>query len=414
MSYEKVNNDLDKAIAVIPKFTELVTQSVAMDVSASEQIVSKFEDNVTTRIARNSVVLNDSINLLTVNTLYTINRCYGFYSPSLVAIILGIVKVVSFVVKVVKAIVQSPVFKVIIGLHKLASALIPEYQKAVNKALGDIQKFSRQMGLTAAGFQHLFNAANTTGGIISGILGHDADGNWSNFLVKSAAIADKIADNCFGLANDPAFYMQELMFDKTEQDRIIVKDRWEGMTKLLTDTTNVTESIAFEIGEVVSELETFEASLPDFIKENIPKWIPDTLQRADSLINDYLLPGVQTLKNQLKSLNVIVDDHSNKLGLLAIQLGRPGSILKSVDAMTGNTYQNQISDIDDVTSRKFGQDATNEYEGMVDEINTLESIAEAMSAPTPQPEFLDIESPERAKVTGIVAEPYETWFVGDY
>jgi len=172
--------------------------------------------------------------------------------------------------------------------------------------------------------------------------------------------------------------------------------------------------VAESVGYITGELVALEATLPKFIRDNIPRAIWDGIWAADKAIRMDILPTLESIDSQFNEVNAVLAAHRARTESLGRLLKKPGDILLSVDDLPAWAQQNQLDMIDDVTSRQFEEASASERLAMSGDLDEFDRIDQALKAPTPTPPFMSIESPDYVTGPDIVKEPHETWFVGDY
>jgi len=164
----------------------------------------------------------------------------------------------------------------------------------------------------------------------------------------------------------------------------------------------------------IAELSAIQVGMPAFVAKNIPQSIWDGLAKADLYISDNILPALTSIKNRMMEIDNMFSVYSDKISSLTDKIAHPGDMLLGVDSLPDYMRINQEKSIDEVANRQY-LEAVNAGAALIkSEIDDFDLIQEALIAPTQEPSFLDIESPERAALTGIVVEPRETWFINGF
>jgi len=154
--------------------------------------------------------------------------------------------------------------------------------------------------------------------------------------------------------------------------------------------------------------------LPAFIRNHIPASIWDGIARADSLIDNTILPKLTNIKDTIEAHNLAVGELRAHAASLREKLLYPGSILSGVDLLTDDERKRQELKIDDVASRKYNEDTDKYAEDDAEitaEIIATEKLFETEIPPLP---FMSIEDIKPGVNPEIIKEPFETWFVGGY
>lgn len=414
MSYEEIGSNIENTLARVDKYNGIVESGVDYTLEKVDNEINNFKDQVSFNITIIEVQSTRLTSQLTLNAQWHINRAYFHASPGLVAIVLGIIKAIGVVVKVVTTVVQSKIFKTLFSIHKILSALWPEYRDAVAKGIKSVSDFSGKIGLGADGLQHLINVVSHTTGVIGGVLGWDFDGFRGEYYKQVTKTLGLVSSNAKSISRDPVKFLENNAWNRAYEDRNRVMVKFTAVVDSVTESTEKVAEVAEQVGLITSELDKFAKSLPDFIKENIPKEILNGISNLNDDMNYKVIPNISKLTRQLEQVTNITDKYSKKITSISNKLERPGDVLLSVDDLPSYAKQNQLDAIDDVTSRKFQQEADGENLAIKEDMKQLDPIFEALSAPTPEPEFLGLEDVRPPEISGIEVEPRENWFVGDY
>lgn len=326
-----------------------------------------------------------------------------------------IFRIVSTVVSVIKTIVNSRIFRIILTLHKLTYALWGRYKEAVDEALGAVSDFSKKVGLGIDGVYHFLNVYQATTGLVAGLTGFSALEMRQDVYMKYEKALKRYSNLARWFSDDPMHIFEIMYVEGKDDERNIGEGVIDSIQEWVDTALEKTEETAEAISGILEEIGSLEQSLPKFIRDNIPQSIWDGVAKIDDIIEGRVIPAVNKISTHMTEIDIAINGYSKKLSSLADDLKHPGSTLLGVDDLPEDVRKGELSMIDDVTSREFQELADIEREGLSDTIEEFDKIEEALSVPTPSPEFLEIETPGRRKKLGIVEEPRETWILpGDY
>jgi len=414
MNYEKTASNIESTLAGISGHFNTISAEINELVDEANSNIEIVEKQTELTLAGNDALIARHVVDIAKNAEYHLASAYFHASPGIVAIITGIVKVVGWIVKFVKTLTQTKIFKVLHSLHKIAIELIPGYRGIIDRAAKSVSDFSKQIGIGADGIRHFMNAMQASKDVAGAMLGWDEDDFISEWMTTSIQSLETISAQATNLSNDPQRWFDEkLFFYKDESNRVLGK-KWEGIFSTVENSVVQVQDIAETVGTVTSELNQFAESLPDFIKDNIPQAIYDALNAADIAINDNIIPKLSKLSTKLDEVNNVIDKYSKKLSDITDKIDHPGDVLLGVDNLPDYVRINQEQMIDDVSSRELTRQVESETQSMSDRYTELDTVMNALKNPPPSPGFLGIEEIKRPESDEIVAEPHETWFVGDY
>jgi len=216
------------------------------------------------------------------------------------------------------------------------------------------------------------------------------------------------------VTNDPGavlemFFQGEMYKNMREAGRFgdeLTSKIDEGLIK----ARSAIEGVQYALGE----LSGIQENMPTVIAQNIPESIWRSIDQMDGYISDIILPRLLDAERLVETAMNIISTYNSKFSDLATKLAYPGTNLLTIDDLPDYAKQSEQWAIDEVSGRMFNDAADSDRAGMQADLDAFEIIDKAMTAPLPEPEFMTIESPQRAALHGIVVEPQETWFVGGY
>jgi len=165
---------------------------------------------------------------------------------------------------------------------------------------------------------------------------------------------------------------------------------------------------------VADELSAIQNNMPEVIRANIPASIWASLDNFSDIVSTQILPRIQKVESMLTIYDNVFAANSKKLGELADRLAHPGTNLLGIDDLPDYARASEQWAIDEVASRLFGAGSDLERSDIQSALDRFEIIDAAARSPLPTLAFMDIETPGRGALYGIVVEPQETWFIGGY
>lgn len=414
MNDEAIKGTLERVETLAGGYHELTGEATLKLTGRVEDSLSDLRTEVSVKLSRSETALVRQTALLYDDAEFHLLRAYFHASPSLIAILLAIYTFITTVITIINAI--NSVFKVITGetLAYWIDQLMPGFQKAWNDIMNKVSELSGLLGWGVDGVHHLLNVANTGADLWGNITGKDR----SSVRVEKYERANSLLTN----------YSKYLQYWQKNPGRMIsdyaeemsFKLYGEGnnaihnITENITNISDKTEDALKSLGSMSSELLAIREGMPEVILKNIPRAIWDSLEYSDTMINDRLLPSLDKFQRRLDEVDSLIDKYKSDMQSLASRIAKPGDLLAEIDALPDYVRKDQEDKISEVSTRTLKR--TNEADIAVNEsrLREFDKVYDAMVAHTPSPEFLTLESPARAALTGIVAEPRETWLVGDY
>jgi hypothetical protein len=397
-------------------FTDQTSSSVNIAVDDTYRLLKEMRENTNYHISTTQKVMIDGITLLHLNASLHIQRVMDVGSPTIIAIIAAIAQGVAVVVKFVKALMATKVIQLLLTLHKLAYAISNDYRDAVNQVMKKVSNFSKAVGLGAAGVSMAINIARCTKIMISGMDQENEDKAVYDFASWAGLQLSSIQSLSEKIAKDPNAWVCD-MFESASTGAFYDSSGWsKRVFGMIDQATDLAAEALENVSGVLTQLQDFVSEMPDFIRDHIPQNLLDAVNKADIYIDDVLIPELVKTKSNIDIINSQLEEQRKKAAELAAKMGRPGDIMVGVDDLPDYAKQTQLKLIDDVSSREMARRNEEEAAKYEQFFKDSSLITEALTAPTPEPVMLTLETPERSKALGIVAEPHETWFVksGDY
>ncbi len=414
MSESQVRERIENLKSPVSKFQLLTETGIDVLMGNIEAECEHFKTDADLRIALTETKIVRLASVLTLSAYYHINRAYFHASPGLFAILTAIWGVIMIVVDIVKLIRDSKLWSIAIIIHDLCMVLWEEYRKFVEDVMREVSDVSQQLGMGVDGFSHLLNACEGSVGVIQGIRGIDYQGFKGELYDKYLQYSTYISQHLHELATDPSAVFRKLFTRNQVTDWEDGGDWWKKTAGWIGGVTDRLDKATDAILGMSEEILKFEASLPEFIRNNIPDWITGGLRDMNDYVYYNVKPALAKFDRTFSEIDAVLDSHRKTAADLVDKLAHPGEVLLGIDDLPDYARDTQLAMIDDVTSREFETASESERLAMSGDLEAFDIIQAAMTAPTPEPEFLSMESLGRHELTGIVLDPHETWFVGDY
>jgi len=375
---------------------------------------SVLREGVALRIVVQEAELTREIALLTRTAEYHILNAHYLSSPGLIKEIIALIK---FIGKVLDVIIFLNDVLVAVTDQTLAywlDYLVPGFEEWWKDTMNTLSKFSGLLGWGVDGVGHLINAYNA--GVET----------WG-LLTRKGTTAQKMekVERIERLANNFRVYLDKWEKNPGEMIEGLAHysyiNRSEDNTSALKNfldridsSFSKAEQALQSIGTITDELLGIREDMPGFIAKNIPSVIWDSLEKADSMINDRVLPAITHLNDQIEEINSVLETQRKRAQELADRIAHPGDLLSEIDKLPLYARLDQEDKIDDIATRKLKRDTSEGWEAERVDLRAFDKVYAAMTAPIPPPEFMELEVPGRGVITGIAEEPRETWFAGDY
>jgi len=385
--------------------TALVKASVRAACGPLQEEVSINLTSCETRLTR-------VISLICEDAEYHILTAYYRASPGVISFIIGILKFIAKLIGIIETINE---FALLITGENLAywlDKLIPGFQDAWNDIMNKISEFSGMLGWGVDGVLHLMNATHAGADLWGMVTGKEMDTVRVEKYKRTEILMNSYSKALYQWQVNPGEQIAKYAEEAS------ARMYWGGYVKIheITDKLGAFGDKAEEaltgLGTISSELLGIRNDMPAFIAKNIPQGLWDGIERVDTAINDRILPALRDITDRIDELDAVLDSYQKKAAELAERLAHPGDMLAEIDKLPGYARKEQLTKIDDVTSSLLREQNEAEYAALEGDLREFGIIAEALSHPPAPLEFMELELPGRAP--GIVAEPRETWFAGDY
>jgi len=414
MTGDRIHSTLSRIDRAVSEARDLAESNVNDLRDRVRGVMNDYRSDTTLEVARIDVKIVRYVSLVNANAEYHLLRGYFYASPSLILIITAIVAFVRTVIKVIEII--NSITKIVTGENLLywINKVIPGFQAAWNGIMNTISNVSRDMGWGVDGVLHLLNVAHLSGQAWGVITGQEPGYFQSDKIQKVQGIMGNMSTCLDKWQSNPGEMMDNILNYFGPGDYDFLDRAFKGWTSKIDTLADKSEQLAGKLGDATGELLAIRNDMPSFIASHIPQAIWDSLASADSMINDRLLPMISRVQERLDEVDNLIDSLRADASRLADRIAHPGDMLAEINNLPDYVRKDQLSKVDSLISTKLHEDNAAIYADVNANLETFDKVLQAMKAPLPAPEFMNIEAPERAALTGIIAEPRETWFVGNY
>jgi len=403
-----ITNDIDSAVNLYADLTGSNIDRINEQIKSDAEVLAL---NLEVSLSFNESYLIRAAAELQRHALYHTLRGTYHASPALLFFLISMIILINKIWAVVSVIVT--IFAVIKAFHidDLLYRWWPWYADIVDQIRGFIVETSEALGWGIDGLMHLVNAVQGGVSIYGGLTNKGED--WMKLqgllkmedTLKTLQIYAKIG---YTDAGD----LLGKIFDVQARDTLLWFKDWSGenLDKIM-NVTGIAEKALRDAGSIGDELLAIRENMPQVIADNIPASIWSGLESFNNTIYNDILPTVSGTNEKLAEANRLIDMYADQMSNIARKLIKPGDLLLGVDNLPDYVRLPQEVAIDDVASREFQRLANEGRDALDDDLGEFDRIDAALKADTPEPVFMSLESPARAALTGIVAEPYETWFL---
>lgn len=411
MTQDEVILRLDNNIA---SYTSFVNARVSNLDELTNEAIADLKQSVSDKAGRYILDLTPLISRLYLSANYHYLRVMFYASPGLIAVLAAIIQGILMVYKIIKQFADIIHLAEILQAAKILRIIWPSFRNWWDGIMRKVSDFSKQLGWGADGLSHLLNVTTTVFTTVSSLRGRTpSESAWWRFeksqdaLIQFGAMAESFS-------HDPAKWIGDT-FDSQQAFAASDLQNWWGKTSAwIEETTKWADSALTKVSGLIIEFAKFQDFLPITIANHIPREIWNTLNRTSDFIDDEILPIIQQVNRTMEEINAVMEAQRQRTALLVEQLTRPGDLLLGLEDLTQAGQWDQLSKIDDITSRKFISDIA-DYDGEETIImRQLESVSRAVSAPTPPPSFMRLEDMVRNPVHTPGVRYYSTWQVGNY
>ena len=366
------------------------------------------------RVARVEAALIKHVTLIYQDATYHTLRAYFYASPSLWNILITIWTAIQYIYEVVKFALAMVQVMQMLKLDDVLAHYWPAFEEARRKFRMWVTRLSDAIGWGISGVLHLIQATQGFTDVIGGLTKKSYTWMEAQWMVKTGNILKKLNTMSTQLTERPGEIL-EILFQSELRDSFKLSLKFgEEMSIKFRDLTTGTTRLFQGLGDVADDLIAIQEGMPEVIRANIPQAIWDGLNTFSETINEQILPRIATAERHLDLFDSIFANQSGKLSDIATRLAHPGTNLLGIDQLGDYARQGEEWAIDDVSARLWNDQVNADRDYMQADLNAFAIIDAAMTSPLPVLPFMDIESPQRGALHGIVVEPQETWFVGGY
>jgi len=365
-------------------------------------------------VANAEAQLAPYLQALALKGMYHLERAYAQASPGLVAIlaaIWGALKTLWNVISTIIGIVQT-----LQELHvfDLLAAIWPKFEEVRAKFRRLVSDLSKQLGWGVDGLLHLLHATQGFTDVFAGLTGKSIEWMDIEWMVKTESLLTEIETRTHLIDDYPGYVLEVLFQGEGYKNREFIIPFGEDLAARIQSGIDKGVDALDGLGSVSSELLAIRDDMPEAVRKFIPVEIWTGLANFEWAIYENIMPVLKTVQTQVKAINDLIESHNQRISELADNLKHPGTGLLTIDDLPDYAKNLELLAVDDVTSRLFADQAAADREALSSDIEGLELIDAAIAAGIPEVEGLTLEDPKRAAVTGIVAEPLETWFIDGF
>jgi len=341
--------------------------------------------------------------------------CSMFYSsPGLFTLIATIAIAVSDIILFIKNIVDILHVVELLKIAEILAVVWPAFRVKMSEIYGKISEASEQLGFGADGLIHLIQSTQSSVTILGGVLGKNDE--WSEAQLGSGAldVAQRVSSFAHVLGSDPSHALTEIFREQDWKNKREVSEWWDKTSAFIDSASKTAIEGLQKVNDTIDDFIELRGILPKFIADHIPSALIAGLEWVDSQIDDTLLPAVSNINKNLQQVNDLLDQYRDKTGVILENINNPGDLLLRMDNLEEKARKIQEQRIDDAAGRLLASQADAIEKDDTDVIKELESISQLLETEVVTPIFMTIEDVPRGTLPEIVAEPFETWFVGDY
>jgi len=406
---EKALAKLNEAVKDYTHYLDAYTDTLRPDM---RRVAKQLRDEVDIKITSCEVHIIRLAGVISTDAEYHIASAYFHASPGLWAIIVGILEVIKAVIEWIKIVNDLLVAITDENLVYWLNKLIPGFENAWNSVLHGISNLSQKLGWGVDGISHLLNAFNIGTDTWGAIMGKSDIGIRSEKMERTQAFLSSLSNRLEEWENVPGIMFNDVLNSISSSKNYQSRLRMDGIKLRLDQAWDRAWQTLNNVSSLTHELGALREDMPAFIANHIPQGIWDGIDRVQRTIDEGILPVMTDIGDRIDAVNAVLEAHRIKAEALAESLNNPGDLLERINNLSDSAKAAQLEKIDNIASLKLQQENEAEFAVLGPEFAELESIADALSqAPPPLP-FMTLEFPGRSP--GIVAEPRETWFVGNY
>lgn len=414
MNPDSVKNSIENIDTRINSFIEVVNTRMGKAEAQESALIATFTQGAEIRVDLLTLPITRMVHGLAQRANYTIIRVTFHASPEIVTLILAMVWIYRAVTVAITIFNILKIIGTVWQINQIIMEVWPQYKKWFNSVLVKVSEMSGYIGWGVDGIGHLINACAGGINIVGGLMGKSWPVMQAEIMERANELIGTLGRGFQSIQADPGMWLNALFEGRTLLSADAADDWWSPIAKGIALTTIKAENAIKGVQGVIGELSAIQNDMPDVVRQNIPASIWSSLDKADSMINDNILPRFTQIQNSLQWINAIQGATIKRIGELVDRLAHPGEVLLGVDDLPDYVKNSQLNMIDDVTSREFEFWTDQERTELSPDLDEFDRIDRLATAATPEPAYFSLEIPEGRTVRGITAEHKETWFVGNY
>ena len=402
---------IEAAAGMFVRLTEKRVENIEIDV---EESISAFRERAGEEIGDIQLAIIPYANYLYKSAMYHI-CCVEFHaSPAFISFLLAVYGIGKTIYKAAKWCYDVMHISLILKLHKIVYTLLPSYRVKVDRLFEHVSKFSDAIGWGADGLLATIQVARTFGqiaGEISGIKGLELDAAWIN---RSVEIVTKIQTDAGTYKRYPQRILDYIDYRWGHHDEYTATNWIGNITRLVDLGATKIQSLALDAKSFLSNLQDLKNSMPKYVLDNIPQSIWDDLDWAERQIDNNLLPKITTINKSITAIDGILEIRRKEAAKLADKMLRPGTMLLGVDDLPSYLRNIEEANVDDVASRKFARETSEQEKDDAGMWYGFAMMHEAMQTEVKPPSFAKLEPISKGAIVPQTDASRRTWFVGDY
>jgi hypothetical protein len=313
-----------------------------------------------------------------------------------------------------KAFLEAIHFHTLIQINDIAYLVSSDYREMMNKVYAELADFSNAVGLGAQFITLAIRNARNIVLDVSTMVGRNYDLAEVNWLNEMNGFFTTISDNARRIANDPYLLLSYIDEQLIKPSADLKGSVMQGLFNTVDTILDFTDKTVDDIATLKSDLQTFVNDLPASIKEDIKPLIDAAIEPFDSFMDKVYTPNFTKVSQVLDILSVRLDDRTDDINNLVDRLRKPGDLLQSVDLLPSSERTEQRTKMFTTVNTPIINIATKSDEILQDEINSLDSISEALKVSLPETPYNVPEEESLTKGTQGKPGSEDSWYVGDY
>ena len=305
-------------------------------------------------------------------------------------------------------------FKTILRVHSIVQIVSPQYRAMMKKVYDAIGKASEALGL---GPMFLTLAIQNVRNLVldvSSMFGQKYDlgqvtwlGTLNNYLDHFNKNVEK-----YRLNPEAVFWDLAELIERPAQD---AKGAFQqGIISSLETALDFASKMGVGLSKIGIDIVKLHTDLPAFIKNVIPD--PGTVfwTNFDGFLQEYYLPMVTGLQDEIGKWNNELLTAQQTVGSLVEQLRKPGDLIKNIDELPAYQREEQDRILAEFSNRRLGRLVDRLMPDISVSRNKLDSNARIPIPPPVVAPALSYE-PQSPIVQGLGPSAQRgSWFVGDF